>query len=707
MTRAVLACLLALACGEAAAQDIGDDTMLRGAMSPFAMADGMIMPGHQVAAVFDFNPSAGSGPSMLPSALTAFASMAALVACDGEDVSGTTLTCDVGGAAPEAGGGASPTSGQAVPFTDSAARGFTIAAAGKAYEATDTDEGDVTTGDLAVETSFFASWDGAGSDVIVSKRDDGGTGNGWEIAQTSATAITFTVDAGAASQTATCTVQASTWQHVMCFVDRDSATGMRCACNGTLGTATDPTTASATLTTTDSLRVGWGGAAGSQFQGRVSYVRAWSGSGLATASYQAEASERFARLTGVYASIGGTPVAMTRAGVAWLSVDRDGDGVRRVFYVGNNWMRTDRWPETTGGEYLSGYLAEQSSTNLALQSQTIGTAPWAIIDPIDNFDGNMATAPDGTATADKIRCPVSAVSRVCGGRQPVTLTAARHTFSVYARKYDPTYFNYAVLRVNTIADTATWFNINTCAVATTGAAVITTMAEPWGVDGGGDEWCRISITYLGTAAAHDHDVILAESDNDIDFANPVNGNALSVWGAQVEATALLTQPTSYVVTVAGTATRDVDDLEFTRGLSAPYTLDCRGLLRPNAVTTGGGHALMVARTSGAQYAALYADQTQGSGRATVQNDPAIGGADATITAGSGDLTEGEIHSVRALSATNNLRLYLDGAASGTPDLSVAPAGVTRIDVGYWPDFATYSANGLIGRCRAWSAEVLP
>lgn len=589
-----------------------------------------------------------------------------------------------------------------MPFTESTARGFTVASGGKFYEATSTTAGDVTTSDLVVEAVFFTSWDATGSDVIVSKRDDGGTNNGWDLAQTSATAVTMTIDAGAAAQSASCTVQSGTWQHVMCFVDRDSATGMRCSCDGTLGAATDPTSANGTLTTTDPLRIGANVTAGTQFQGRIALVRAWSGSGLAAASYNAQADERFAYLTGVHANA--TVAAATRAYPAMISIDRDGDGIRTGFFVGNDWMRVERWPETTGGDYLIGYDAEESIQNKALETQTFGTT-WTIIDPIDNYDGNMAYAPDGTHTADKLRCPASAVNRVCGFRQSITLTAARHTFSVFARKYVPTYFDHAVLRVNTIANTATWFNVNTCAVETVGSAVVATMAEPWGDQASEGEWCRISITYVGTAAAHDHDVILAESDNDIDFTNPSNGNALAVWGAQVEATPLLTQPTSYIVNTSSANTRAADDLEYTLSGSQPYTLACTGLLRPNDVTTGGGHLLMIARTSGAQYAAIYADQTQGSGRATVQNDPASGGADATITADTGDLTDGEIHETRALFATNNIRLRLDGAATGTDDTSNAPAAFTRVDVGYWADYATYSANGLIGRCRIWSREV--
>lgn len=655
--------------------------------------------------LFDLNPDgAGSGPG--DTILDLFSSLSIIVDCSGEDVSGGTLTCDTAGAMPAAGGGTDPTSGVAVPFTSSTARGFTVVSGGDYYEASSTSVGDVTTPDLAVEAVFFASYDAAGSDSVISKRDDGGTGNGWELAQTASTTATFTIDAGASAQTATCTLVASAWNHVLCFADRDSASGMRCACNSTLGTATNPTAAAGTLTTTDPLRIGGAVTAGTQFQGTIAYAKAWAGTGLDTTSYQAEASARFTQVIGVYPSTAGGqdyPSTLTRATVKHVDIDRDGDGVRKLHRVANAWIGVARRKELTGGEYMEGVLIEPQATNLALQSATFDNASWTEAN-VDAIAAGTTEAPDGNLAGDTMHAVDAAGDVEHYVRQAVTLTATTYTASAWVKAGADADVTHAWIRDNTVANAIGHIVLSTCAAGTKGAGASQLHAEAWG-----NGWCRVGITFTGTVAAHDIDIGYGNADNDTTFDDGTDADSdLIVWGAQVEAHPL---PTSYIATTTASATRNADDLRYAAASNADRTIGTivTTSMFPNVNWTGGNGATVYVAETGTVNNAVgqFCDPSSDFFMVNLLSGGAHQyGAAGTSVSGI-DCADGESHQTQIYWTTNRARLYADGSAAGAEDTSITvPATFGTIYIGKNSQTAAY-ANGIIGRVRIYNEVRTP
>ena len=687
MKRALLALCL-LACGEdVEAQAIGGGAVGGGGSGTAAVIDPLIDVDVE---------TLGSGPSNLDGTLVGFTGMSVSVACDAMDISGATLTCDTGGAAPEAGAGTSPTSGLRVALTDTDARGVQFTSGQKYYEASSTSVGDVTTGDLAVEAYFLAAWDGGGSDVIISKRDDGGTNNGWDLAMTDTTLVTMTIDAGAASQSAQCAVTANSWSYVACFVDRNVATGMQCSCNGLLGTATDPTAAAGSLTTTDPLRIGANVTSGTQFGGKLVFARAWSGSGLNALAYDAAADARFSTLLGLHGTAG-SPSVVTRNSFAHTDIDRDEDGNRYLFRVGIN------HPTVAKREYADGfhvgYMRGMGRYNLLLQSEALGTT-WALIDAGDTTSANTAMAPDGNTTADNLVCNINASQRVCGVRQSVTTQAAQHTFSAWVDEPAAGDPDFAVLRVNTIANTATWFNVTTCTVATTGSAVIFAYADDGWVDG----YCRISIAFTSTAAAHDLDLITATANNDIDFANAGGVVAMRAWGMQIEEEPYSPTPGSYYPSAATQGIRYTDELRF------PWTMLPQGsgttavgfVCQDRPATTGGNPHFLAYGSSANEFNTTNIEPSTGDvGRA---NSYSNGTQQWDLSDAAPDLMDGTGHEMRVTFAVNDVDFYVDGTLAGSDTTSVYLPVVDSAD--YVQVGSSITGTGtpvgcLITRARIW------
>jgi hypothetical protein len=416
----------------------------------------------------------------------------------------------------------------------------------------------------------------------------------------------------------------------------------------------------------------------------------FTGDAAFTTSAAAVAKERLHRLAGTYAPVGGVPTTHTRASVAHTDADLDGDGTRRMALAGAGWPRAAKRKEATGGEYAAGFLSEPSTTNLILQSAAQGTT-WATITGGDTFNSNTFTAPDGSSDGDDIICSLNAADDECGRRQSVTLTAAKHTFSIWAKDAG---HDYIVLRVNTIANTASWFNVSTCATATKGSAASVSRAESYG---GG--LCRVSITFTGTAAAHDHDVMLASADNDLTFANAGGSEIAKVWGAQVEANEI---PTSYIPTTTAPAPRaaDIDQFPTTGWPSGSYTLEAKALCPVSSTWPNGQRIVHLGGAS--DYSEIIGGTSTGA-RFRGTNSGAQWDDDAnTPTFGSG-----EIVTARAVAATNNVRFYVDGVAQATTDTGatlMTPA--TGISIGAdYPSGAQPAC--IISRVRIWPGEVLP
>jgi hypothetical protein len=215
----------------------------------------------------------------------------------------------------------------------------------------------------------------------------------------------------------------------------------------------------------------------------------------------------------------------------------------------NSAPRFDHNPTT--GESL-GLLVEEARTNLILQSENFSTT-WTNVNTSEAI--NVATAPDGTTTADKLITNNGAASVSSYITQTVAKSAAAttYTYSVFAKTGDTGTGTVQLLAV----DTASSANRATTIFST----VSGTIPNPASVNGTftnassiitplADGWYRCSLTFTtGT-----------ETSIDLRLYSrlPTTGNGSSgllLWGVQVEAGSFAT---SYIPTTTAAATRAAD-----------------------------------------------------------------------------------------------------------------------------------------------------
>jgi hypothetical protein len=236
-------------------------------------------------------------------------------------------------------------------------------------------------------------------------------------------------------------------------------------------------------------------------------------------------------------SVKGTDFTVTRAGVKNV-VNRAG-------------VLTEIPANTPATEFsngvLKGTLIEPSATNLLQRSEefdnaywtktrlnTTGTPPWI----------NVAVAPDGTTTAEKLIANTENLDHWVLRTNTVTASAT-YTFSVYAKKAE---YNFVILRTSTPGRDVV-FNLNTGAIGSssgTGTASIESV---------GNGWYRCISTITTDSTTLNCLIKVTNADNvDGNFVGD-NESGIFIWGAQLETGSVAT---SYIKTVSTTITQPAD-----------------------------------------------------------------------------------------------------------------------------------------------------
>lgn len=718
MRRFVVA-LLALASMHARAQYIlGDENWSTGSdqaffRPPFA---GVVV----ASPTFDLVAGATTPNDLSDSLTVNSVSMTLVLACDAGGISGTSWTCRDGGGnvtLSEAGTGGSPTKSILSPWEalDSTERVATYAATGKRHDAATNAVGDLTTDDLVIE--FAGQNTGTSASVLVDK-GLGGT-DGWRLDQTSATTRLQLRTASVTASVSGPGTQANAWTHSIIFVDRSevSTNGALAYDNGAAGTGVDLSARSATLSNTSTLAVG-AASAGSSALVKVASLRIWkctacmAGGATNPTQWAPIARDRAARAWGLYPTAAGTatPTTLTRATQA--TVDIVDGNVRHVYLVGSNAPRVAR--RSAAGTNYAGYLSEPAVSQIALQSQTLGTT-WTAITVGDNVLADAFAGADLTTTGDNVDGNNSAAEH--GLRQGIAVVAGTtYTFSAWAKAGAQ---SFVALRNNTVASGAAWFDLTTCtsgacaigtncasAVGTVQAGVSRASAERYPIDTTGDgvadvDLCRVSITYAGTTATHDHDLLCAPSDGVTSYTDADATADCGFWGVRVEA---FPMPTSYIASTTAGVARNADDVRFdgaSNYTGSPSTMDA-AVLCPSwdtAATT----TIASVGTGSANYARLGVDATndRGYGEATVTTQQW------SIIAASGDVTDGAVHSLRQTMQTDNVQAYVDTVSIGTDALATLPTVASSFVYLGTTGSTAAQPNCLINRFRLWSSVVTP
>jgi hypothetical protein len=242
---------------------------------------------------------------------------------------------------------------------------------------------------------------------------------------------------------------------------------------------------------------------------------------------------------------GPTPV-FTRASTATFV---GSDGLIQSAAV--NAARFDHNPTTLAS---LGLLIEESRTNLLLQSQTFQTT-WTATQL--NTTGtpayiNVATAPDGTTTANKIIANASSVLHQF--RQDVTLVSGTtYSLACYFKAAEQQFASIAVFGVaNGNADWVSLFNISSS--PSTGTFNGFTSIS---VTNSGNGWIRCTAIFTASASGALSLRIggAGASTAGGQFYMGDNSSGILVWGAQLEAGSF---PTSYIPTTTASVVRSAD-----------------------------------------------------------------------------------------------------------------------------------------------------
>jgi hypothetical protein len=188
-------------------------------------------------------------------------------------------------------------------------------------------------------------------------------------------------------------------------------------------------------------------------------------------------------------------------------------------------------------------LVEPAATNLVLRSEEFNNAYWTKTDA--TISANATVAPDGTTTADKIVESATTAQHKIG--RTIGLSTAAHTFSVFAKADGR---NFIQLRgvTNTSLNATAFFNLSTGTVGTTANATAA-------IQNFGNGWYRcILVVASANASSFEYEVRLSNDGSSLSYAGD-GTSGIFLWGAQLEVGSVAT---SYIPTVAATATRNAD-----------------------------------------------------------------------------------------------------------------------------------------------------
>lgn len=301
-----------------------------------------------------------------------------------------------------------------------------------------------------------------------------------------------------------------------------------------------------------------------------------------------------------FTQTGATSTGGTSVGYLVVRIVTSGDAVDIAFpraYRNPNHATSATYVPTTSAAVYSlpidhdpitfeplGVLIEEQRTNLLLRSQELADAFWATTSLA--VTSNAATAPDGTATADKLVPAAASSSHNLNTAASVTVvasTAYSKTFYVHASGYSK-----VGLREGAATGAYAAFDLSLGTVLDSGSGGTGT------IEALGGSWYRIGLSLTTTGVQTTYGVRLYVLDPTYTTgavtgswtADGVSG--VDVWGAQLEAGAF---PTSYIPTVASQVTRAADQVSILTSAFAynaaagSYAVEADGQFTAGTITT--------------------------------------------------------------------------------------------------------------------------
>lgn len=586
--------------------------------------------------------------------------------------------------------GTAPYYNQGSPLFGSANDDSVKLNAGGFYLCSETTCGDITTEDFVFETIFKFRDE---TTMIAAKAT--APPPGWQVYTDTNNRLTMRINEGGNTANVVSlndSLVTDSWNHCIFFGDRSNA-GIWYV-NGTQSGIELSLTTVGDITSTEKLAIGARSNGTLICNHNIAYVAMWKRDNWLDTHLQATvAQERFLRLSGLYpykATGTAAPTTITRATGAHL--DKLESNVRKVYLVGNNWLRVCQRKDSDG-DTMAGYLSEVAATNTATYSDDLSNYTLIRVTTADGYD-----SPDKNSTADSIEEDGTSNSNhyiylVADGNATLNNNVI---YSAFVKKENRSWVRLTFFASSGAFSAAysTYFDLANGVIGSSTTA--TCGMEDWG-----DGWYRCWIGQPADATGTvDYGIFLAENDNDITF-DGLNQVSVYAWGQQIDED--VDYPTSYVPTVGAAATRDKDELTYkgddgnvrnnqigtvTMSVFSP-SYDLTSDTAPFTMSDGGavGDRIVILNLAAGDVANVTTSATAGN---------------AGSVTGTTDICDGKIHDLKVTWIVDSLKLYVDGAEEGVEDTTVdIPDDIDKIDIGMFSG-NTNQINGLISNIKIYN-----
>jgi hypothetical protein len=350
----------------------------------------------------------------------------------------------------------------------------------------------------------------------------------------------------------------------------------------------------------------------------------------------------------------------------------------------NSAPRFDHNPTT--GESL-GLLVEEARTNLLLRSEEFDNASWT--KNTATITANATTAPNGTATADKL-VETAVNNSHWVGVLSLGLTSNIYTVSVYAKAAERT--ELSIFIDTSVTRRTQYFNLSTGALGATSGGITSLMQNV------GNGWYRCSIAL--NAAESLLNVVYTTS---VSGSNSYLGDGTSgifLWGAQIEAGAF---PTSYIPTTTATVTRAADVASITGTAFSSFYNQTEGTVLEEVAVAANSFATYASIDNGTTTQnSTYLDNDSGNIRAvTFSSSTAV----SVLVLGAVG-TAGLFNKLSSTYKVNDFAAVRSGGTVQVDTSGAVPVSPTQLCLGRAPSgLAVTYISGTIKRLTYWPVRL--
>lgn len=322
-----------------------------------------------------------------------------------------------------------------------------------------------------------------------------------------------------------------------------------------------------------------------------------------------------------------------------------------------DYIRTEASP--VGNATLRGLLIEEQRTNLVDYSYQFDSAFW--LKSGATVEANIAVAPDGTLTADKLK--EDAATGSFGFYRGVGTLTGTYTQSIYVK---PAGRSWVVISVLGNTASRTYFNLSNGTLGTVGTGITASIVPA------GNGWYRLTATCTLSSQTAYVTLNLASGDGGISYTGD-GASGVYVWGAQWEAGAFAT---SYIPTTTAAVTRAADVAQITALSSIGFNAAEGAFLVEGSFNQVGNASRIINLYDGTYANQIYFIRTTSSlyslssGSGGVQDGAAIAG---TSTA--------SLFKLAGAYKANDYAASLNGGSAGADTSVTTPVNVNQMLIG--------------------------